>query len=177
MAYYHTGDEADANKALAVLEQAGLSLYKKYLGIEPRDTPVHLASTADEYVRMVNFPGGKENVAIGDGSAPDGKIYLYKPFEKTISGKTEGMIVHEGVHAAIYQYLGQDRMQYLPGFLNEGSAHYLEYVFKAGPEFAPLDHIYYSDLLIKGIKTGSPKLLGFHENDLILCIEESYLKD
>jgi len=35
---------------------------------------------------------------------------------------------------AIYQLLGQDIIRYLPGFLNEGLAHYLEYVFKAGPE-------------------------------------------
>lgn len=161
--YYHTGDETNANKALAVLEQGGLSLYKKYLGFEPGGIPVYLASTADEYVRIADFPGGKEHVEAGDGSSPNGRIYLYKPFDDTRPGKTEGMVIHEGVHAAIYQFLGQDRIQYLPGFLNEGSAHYLEYVFKAGPKFGPLDQIYHSDLLINGIKTGNPKLLGLEE--------------
>lgn len=161
-AYYHPGDETNANKALAVLEQGGLNLYKKYLGLEPKDIPVYLAVTPDEYVKIADFPGGKENVEIGDGSAPNGKIYLYKPFDDTRPGKTEGMIVHEGVHAAVYQYLGQD-IRYLPGFLNEGLAHYLEYVFKAGPGFNPLDQIYHSDLLVNGIKTGNPKLLSLEE--------------
>jgi len=161
--YYHPGDENNANKTLAVLEQSGLNIYKKYLGSEPKNIPVYLATTADEYVRIADFPGGKENVAIGDGSAPNGKIYLYKPFDDTRPGKTEGMIIHEGVHAAIYQLLGQDNIRYLPGFLNEGLAHYLEYVFKAGPEFVPLDQIYHSDLLINGIKTGNPKLFSLEE--------------
>lgn len=73
------------------------------------------------------------------------------------------MIVHEGVHAAVYNFLGQEKMGRLPGFLNEGLAHYIEYVFKAGPEFDPLDQIYHSDLLIKGSKTGNPKLLSLEE--------------
>lgn len=163
VAYYHPGDETNANKALAVLEQGGLDLYKKYLGFEPRTIPVYLAATDDEYVKIADFPGGKENVAVGDGSAPEGKIYLYKPFEETRLGKTEGMIVHEGVHVAVYQFLGKDRVQYLPGFLNEGLAYYIEFVFKAGPEFDPLDQIYHSDLLINGIKTGNPKLLSLEE--------------
>jgi|GEM_PF-2033313 len=163
VAYYHPGFENNANKALAVLEQGGLNLYEKYLGFEPKDIPVYLAATADEYVKIADFPGGMENVAVGDGSAPDGRIYLYKPFEETIPGKTEGMLVHEGVHATLYQFLGSDKIQYLPGFLNEGAAYYLEYVFKAGPEFDPLDQIYHSDLLINGIKTGNPKLLGLEE--------------
>ena len=163
VAYYHAGDENNANKALAVLEQGGLSLYKKYLGFEPEGIPVYLATSADEYVKIADFPGGKENVEVGDGSAPNGKIYLYKPFEDTRPGKTEGMIIHEGVHATIYQYLGQDKMQCIPGFLNEGSAHYIEYVFKAGPEFDPLDQIYHSDLLVDSIETGNPRLLGLDE--------------
>ncbi|HEY9206142.1 MAG TPA: hypothetical protein VIO58_09485 [Candidatus Methanoperedens sp.] len=163
VAYYHSGDETNANKALAVLEQGGLSLYKKYLGFEPKGVPVYLATSADEYVKIADFPGGKENVEVGDGSAPNGKIYLYKPFEETRSGKTEGMIIHEGVHAAIFQYMGQDKIQYIPGFLNEGSAHYIEYVFKAGPGFDPLEQIYHSDLLINGVETGNPQLLGLDE--------------
>ncbi len=161
--YYHPEDKENANKVMAVLEQGGMNLYEKYLGLEPKNIPVYLAVSVDEYVKIADFPGGKENVAVGDGSAPNGKIYLYKPFGETIPGKTEGMLVHEGVHAAIFQYLGSDRMQYLPGFLNEGMAHYLEYVFKAGPEFGPLDQIYHSDLLVNGIKTGNPKLLSLDE--------------
>jgi hypothetical protein len=102
-------------------------------------------------------------VAVGDGSAPNGKIYLYKPFGENIPGKTGGVIIHEGVHAAAFQFFGQDKMRYLPGFLNEGMAHYLEYTFKAGPQFDPLDQIYHSDLLIDGIETGSPKLLSLEE--------------
>lgn len=161
--YYHPDDENRANKALAVLEQGGLNLYKKYLGFEPKNIPVYLAATVDEYVRIADFPGGKEHVEVGDGSAPNGKIYLYKPFEETIPGKTGGVIIHEGVHAAIYQFMGQDRIRYLPGFLNEGSAYYTEYVFKAGPKFVPLEQIYHPDLLVNGIKTGNPKLLSLEE--------------
>lgn len=161
--YYHAGNDINANKVLAVLEQAGLDLYKNYLGLEPKGIQVYIAATADEYVRIADFPGGKENVAVGDGSAPNGKIYLYRPFEETIPGKTEGMIIHEGVHAVVYQFLGKDKIQYLPGFLNEGLAYYIEFVFKAGPKFDPLDQIYHSDLLINGIKTGNPKLLSLEE--------------
>jgi hypothetical protein len=45
--YYHPGDETNANKVLAILEQGGLNLYKKYLGFEPRDIPVYLAVSVD----------------------------------------------------------------------------------------------------------------------------------
>ncbi len=161
--YYHSEDETNANKSLAVLEQAGLPLFKKYLGLEPQPIPVYLATSVDEYVRIADFPGGKENVQIGDGSAPMGKIYLYKPFDDKTPGKVEGMIVHEGVHAAIFQFLGGNKIRFLPGFLNEGLAHYLEYVFKAGPDFKPLEQIYHVDLLTKGVKTGEPKLLSLPE--------------
>ncbi len=161
-AYYHPGDETNANKSLIVLEQIGLPLFKKYLGVEPKNILVYLAASVDEYVKIADFPGGRQNVKVGDGSAPNGKIYLYKPFNDT-SGKTEGMIVHEGVHAAVYQFLGTVKMRLLPGFLNEGLAHFIEYVFKAGPDFNPLEQIYHADLLIEGIKTGEPKLLSLTE--------------
>lgn len=162
VAYFHPEDEVNANKSLAVLEQAGLPMFKKYLGYEPNDINVYLTTSVDEYVKIAEFPGGRENVKIGDGSAPNGKIYLYKPFDDT-TGKAEGMIVHEGVHVAIFQLLGQDKMRFLPGFLNEGLAHYIEYVFKAGPNFDPLEQIYHSDLLINGVKNGDPKLLSIAE--------------
>ncbi len=161
--YYHTGDDKNANKALAVLEQAGMSLYQKYLGFAIQNIPVFLTSDIDEYVRIADFPGGKANVAVGDGSAPNGKIYVYKAFQESISGKTEGMLIHEGVHASIYQFLGKEKMQFLPGFLNEGFAHYIEFVFKAGENFSPLSQIYHSDLLIQGIETGTPKILSLDE--------------
>lgn len=163
VAYYHPKDEVKANKSLAVLEQAGLPLYKKYLGLEPQQIPVYLTTSLDEYVKIANFPGGRENVQVADGSAPMGKIYLYKPFDETTPGKTEGMIIHEGAHAAIFQFLGQDKTRFLPGFLNEGLAYYLEYVFKAGPDFKPLEQIYHADLLSKGVKTGEPKILSLSE--------------
>lgn len=163
VAYYHPDDDNNANKVLAVLEQGGSALYNEYLGFEPKDIPVYLATSVDEYVKIADFPGGKENVRVGDGSAPNGKIYFYKPFDDTRHGKTEGMIIHEGVHATIFQFMGTEKIQYLPGFLNEGMAHYLEYVFKAGSGFDPLDQIYHSDLLINGAKTGNPKLLGLEE--------------
>lgn len=163
-AFYHPGDEANANKSLALLEQAGVPLYQKYLGLTPKDIPVYLTTSVDEYVRVALFPGGKENVRIGDGSAPMGKIYLYKPFDDKTPGKVEGMIIHEGTHAVIFQLLGQDKMQALPGFLNEGLAHYVEFVFKAGgAKFNPLDQIYHADLLVSGIKTGNPKLLSLDD--------------
>lgn len=162
-AYYHPGDETNANKALAVLEQKGIPLYKEYLGYEPKNIPAYLAASVKEYVKIADFPGGESNVELGAGSAPQGKIYLFKPFNDAIPERVEGMIIHEGVHAAVYNFLGQDKMGSFPGFLNEGLAHYLEYVFKAGPEFDPLDQIYHADLLIKGSKTGNPQLLSMEE--------------
>ncbi len=163
IAYYHTGDETNANKSLAVLEQAGLDLYKKYFGLSSSNIQVFLAASAEDYVRIADFPGGIENTSIGAGSAPGGKIFLYKPFEDTVPERVEGMIVHEGAHAAIFQVLGKENAQYFPGFLNEGMAHYIEYVFQAGPNFDPLHQIYHSDLLISGTKTGNPKLLSLEE--------------
>ncbi len=162
LVYYHSEDDKNANKALAVLEQAGMLLYQKYLGFSNQNISVFLASDIDEYVRIADFPGGKENVAVGDGSAPNGKIYVYRAFQEGISGKTEGMLIHEGVHASIYQFL-EGKMQFLPGFLNEGFAHYIEFVFKAGENFSPLSQIYHSDLLIQGIETGTPKILSLDE--------------
>jgi len=161
--YYHNDSEINANKALAILEQRGVDLYRRYLGIEPKDIPVFLTTDIDEYVRVAEFPGGKENVQVGDGSAPNGKIYIYKPFEESDHDKTEGMIIHEGVHAVLYQFFGPYNMKNLPGFLNEGFAHYIEFVLKAGPDFNPLDQIYHSDLLVSSIQTGSPKLLSLDE--------------
>ncbi len=161
--YYHPQDEIKANKSLAVLEQAGLPLFKKYLGLEPQPISVYITTSVDEYVKIADFPGGRENVQVGDGSAPNGKIYLYKPFDETVPGKTGGVIIHEGTHAVMFQYLGQDKMQFLPGFINEGLAYYLEYIFKAGPDFKPLEQIYHADFLISGVKTGEPKILNLTE--------------
>lgn len=161
--YYHSGEETNANKTLAVLEQGGVDLYRKYLGLEPKNILVYLTADADEYVKIANFPGGKGHLEAGDGSAPNGKIYLYKPFQETGGNKSGGVIVHEGTHAVLYQFLGQDKIGSLPGFLNEGLAYYLEYIFKAGKNFSPLSEIYHSDLLVSGVKTGSPKLLDLAE--------------
>lgn len=160
--YYHVLDKERANRVLAVLEQAGKSLYSQYLGIE-KNTSVYIASTLDEYVEIADFPGGRENVQVGDGSAPQGKIYLYKPFESENDEKSGGVVIHEGVHAEIFQFLGQYKMRIFPGFLNEGMAHYIEYVFKAGANFKPLEQIYHSDLLVDGVKTGNPKLMSLDE--------------
>ncbi len=160
--YYHPASEKNANKSLAVLEEAGVPLYQKYIGLAGNKISVYLSTDLDEYVRVAEFPGGKENVQVGDGSAPNGQIFLYKPFEDN-SGKAEGMIVHEGVHAEIYHLLGQTGIRYLPGFLNEGLAHFTEYVVKSGPSFDPLKEIYHSDLLVKGVKTGNPKILSLDE--------------
>lgn len=161
--YYHPGEETNANKTLAVLEQGGVDLYQKYLGLEPKNILVYLTTDADEYVKIADFPGGKGHLEAGDGSAPGGKIYLYKPFQEAGGGKSGGVIVHEGTHAVLYQFLGQDKIGSLPGFLNEGLAYYLEYIFKAGKNFSPLSEIYHSDLLVSGVKTGSPKLLDLAE--------------
>lgn len=161
--YYHPESETNANKSLAVLEQAGLPLFKKYLGLEPKETSVFLITSLDEYVKKADFPGGKENVQIGDGSVSNGKIFFYRPFEEERLGKTEGMIVHEGTHGVVTQFLGEEGKKFLPGFLNEGLAHYLEYVYKDGPNFKPQEQIYHFDLLAKGVKTGEPKLLSLAE--------------
>ncbi len=161
--YYHPESEANANKSLAVMEQTGLPLFKTYLGFEPKKISIFLITSIDEYIQKADFPGGKENVQIGDGSVSNGNIFLYRPFEEDTSGKTEGMIVHEGVHAVINQFLGEEGRKNLPGFINEGLAHYLEYVYKDGPNFKPQEQIYHFDLLEKGIKTGEPKILSLTE--------------
>jgi len=160
--YYHPASIENANKVLSILEQSNSDLYNKYLGWKGNKILVFLTTDIDEYVKIAEFPGGKENVQVGDGSAPNGRIYLYKPFEENIPGKSAGMIVHEGVHAVLYQFLSSDII-YLPGFLNEGLAHYTEYVFKSGEEFLPLEQIYHSDLLVSGVKTDNPKLMSIDE--------------
>src|SRR4030042_6186678 len=38
--YYHPESETNANKSLAVLEQGGLPLFKKYFGLKPGQTVV-----------------------------------------------------------------------------------------------------------------------------------------
>ncbi len=160
IAYYHPRSETRANSALATLEQAGLPLYKKYLGIVPKEISIYLADKVDEYIRISDFPGGKEGVKVGDGSSPNGRIYLYKPFD-FLTLAQEAMVIHEGTHAVIYQFLGN--MRYLPSFLNEGLAHFIEYIFKSGPDFEPLREI--NPILIKAAKTGGPKILTISELD------------
>ncbi len=160
--YYHADSEAAANKVLAVLEQAGVSLYGKYLGAMTGKIPAFISTDVDEYVLVAGFPGGKENVAVGDGSAPNGKIYLYKPFGEN-SGKTGGVVIHEGAHAVAFQIMAQPNIQYLPGFLNEGQAYFNEYVYKAGKDFKPLEQIYFASLLEKSVKTGNPKTMNLEE--------------
>jgi len=160
--YYHAGDEANADKTLAVLDKAVGELYQKYLGITPPNTQVYLTQTVDEYVKVADFPGGANNVQVGDGSAPNGKIYLYKPFDDPKKG--EGVIVHEGTHAALWSFFGGGQgMEKLPGFLNEGLAYQIEFVYRAGANYDPLKEIYFADLLEKGIKTGEPRLMSLAE--------------
>lgn len=160
--YYHPADEAKANKALAILEQASLDLYQKYLGLKPEKILVYIADDINEYVKIADFPGGREQVQIGDGSAPDGNIYLYRPFGEFIPGKTEGMLIHEGTHATMYKFLGREGMGRLPSFLNEGLAHFMEYTFEYGKEFQPLDQMN-PDFWLKVIKTGNPALMTLNE--------------
>ncbi|MDH4358854.1 MAG: hypothetical protein OEV37_02855 [Candidatus Berkelbacteria bacterium] len=160
--YYHTGDDANADKTLEVLGQAVDQYYKTYYGITPQNTPVYLALTVDEYVKVADFPGGKENVQIGDGSAPNGKIYLYKPFDDPQKG--EGVIIHEGAHAAVYSFLGGGQlMENIPGFLNEGMAYHVEYAYNAGTDYKPLKEIYFVDLLRKAANTSTPALMSLDE--------------
>lgn len=160
--YYHTGDDTSADKTLTILDSAVSNLYQKYLGITPQNTPVYLAQTVDEYVKVADFPGGAANVAVGDGSAPNGKIYLYKPFDDPQKG--EGVIVHEGTHAALWSFFGGgEGMAKLPGFLNEGLAYFIEFVQKSGPNFDPFKEIYFADLLRQAATTGNPALMSLDE--------------
>ncbi|MCL5407231.1 MAG: hypothetical protein M1429_01925 [Patescibacteria group bacterium] len=160
--YYHTGDNTNADKTLDVLKKAVDQYYKIYYGITPQNTSVYLPLTVDEYVKIAEFPGGKENVQIGDGSAPNGKIYLYKPFDDPKKG--EGVIIHEGTHAAINGFLGGGQlMDNFPGFLNEGMAYHAEYMYNAGVDYDPLREIYFADLLKKAAKTSNPPLMSLDD--------------
>lgn len=160
--YFHKGDESNADKTLAVLNDSVNNLYNKYLGITPKDTPVYLTSTVEEYVKVADFPGGGENVKVGDGSAPGGKIYLYKPFDDPDKG--EGVIVHEGTHAALWNFLGGGQnMESLSGFLNEGLAYHMEYIYNAGADYKPMREIYFSDLMKKAANSGNPSLMSLDE--------------
>lgn len=160
--YYHTNDDTNADKTLDVLDKAVSSYYQKYLGITPQNTSVYLASTVDEYVQVAKFPGGAQNVQVGDGSAPEGKIYLYKPFDDPNKGR--GVIVHEATHAALWGFLGGGQaMEKIPGFLNEGLAYHMEYINNAGANYDPLKEIYYSDLLTKAAKSGNPPLMSLED--------------
>ncbi len=158
----HTGDDTNADKTLSLLDGAVTNLYQKYLDITPQNTQVYLAQTVDEYVKIADFPGGAANVQVGDGSAPSGKIYLYKPFDNPQKG--EGVIVHEGTHAALWSFFGGgEGMAKLPGFLNEGLAYFIEFTQKSGPDFDPLKEIYFADLLRQAAKTGNPALMSLQD--------------
>lgn len=160
--YYHTGDDSNADKTLNTLDGAVTDLYQTYLGITPQNTPVYLAQTVEEYVKIADFPGGAKNVQVGDGSAPNGKIYLYKPFDDAKKG--EGVIVHEGTHAALWSFFGGGQsMSKLPGFLNEGMAYNAEYIHNLGADYVPMQAIYFADLLKRAAKTGNPPLMNLEE--------------
>jgi len=161
-AYFHKDDLTNADKTLTVLDKAVTDSYKKYYGITPQNTSVYLTQTVDEYVKVADFPGGAANVQVGDGSAPSGKIYLYKPFEDSQKGK--GVIVHEGAHAALWGFFGGgEKMAKLPGFLNEGMAYHVEYINNAGADYDPSKEIYFTDLLKKAANTGNPALMSLDE--------------
>ncbi len=168
--YFHTGDDANADKTLTVLDKAVADLFQKYLGITPQNTLVYLAQSVDEYVKIAEFPGGASNVKVGDGSAPNGKIFLYKPFDDPDKGR--GVIVHEGTHAALWGFFGGpstdsgqggQAMDKLPGFLNEGMAYNAEFIFNAGVDYDPLKEIYFADLLTRAANTGNPPLMSLDE--------------
>lgn len=160
--YYHTGDDTNADKTLTVLDKAVADSYKKYYAITPQNTLVYLTLSVDEYVKVADFPGGASNVSVGDGSAPSGKIYLYKPFDDPKKGA--GVIVHEGSHAALWGFFGSgENMEKLPGFLNEGMAYHVEYILNAGAGYDPIEEIYFADLLKKAAKTGSPALMSLDD--------------
>jgi hypothetical protein len=160
--YYHTGDDLNADKTLTVIDEAVTTLYQEYLGITPQNTQIYLAQTVEEYVKVADFPGGAANVQVGDGSAPNGKLYLYKLFENPQKGA--GVIVHEGTHTALWGFFGGGQgMEKLPGFLNEGLAYMAEYVHKAGADFDPLKEIYFADLLKQAAKTGNPALMSLED--------------
>lgn len=160
--YYHAGDEANADKTLSLLDEAVTNLYQKYLGITPQDTHVYLTTSVEEYVKEAAFPGNAENVKVGDGSAPYGNIYVYKPYDDP--GKGKGVIIHEGTHAALWEFLGGGQnMENLSGFLNEGLAYHMEYIYKSGANYDPIKEIYFADLLKQAAKTGNPSLMSLDE--------------
>jgi hypothetical protein len=77
--FYHYGDDEDAANVLAVLEQEGVPLFRRYLGTEPAGIPVYLATEAGEYERLSGKPGGMPAVSAGDTSVNNGSIFLYRP--------------------------------------------------------------------------------------------------
>jgi hypothetical protein len=157
--YYHNDDDSDADRTLTVLEQAGVPLYQHYFGYEPSGIMILLTGSVDEYIAQSRYPGESRNVIPGSGNVRDGMIILFKPFGSDEPGHSDGMIVHEGSHAALYRYLGPDGYSHLPDFLDEGLAHHAEYVLIKGPAYDPLATIHGADILIQSLRTGSPYMM------------------
>lgn len=137
--YFHTGDEMNAGKTVQFLNEVAAPLYTIHLGLSPNDIRVFLTTTAQEYIERADFPGGAQNVQVGDGSVPTPDIYYYRPFERADTEEIEPVLAHEGTHATLRQYLGEDRFAALPSFLNEGIAHYVEYIHGNRADFDPVE--------------------------------------
>jgi len=77
--YFPTGDDEDAGYILAVLEQEGMPLFTQYLGTEPAQIPVYLATGTGEYGVKSGKPGKVPAISAGDTSVNNGSIILYRP--------------------------------------------------------------------------------------------------
>jgi hypothetical protein len=161
--FSHAGDTANADQTATFLEKTAFPFYQKNLGLTPSGINVYLTTTAEEYLTRAHFPGGLANIQIGDGSVPDDHIYFYRPFDDPTPGKTEEVMIHEGVHATLRQVLGPAAFATLPTFLNEGIAHYVETLFAEGKDFTPIEDVPFNDLLIQAAMTNNSPLIPLTE--------------
>lgn len=186
--FYIPGKEADTKAVLAILEKEGVPLYQKHLGIEPFKIPVYLAFEPEEYLTSSGYPFERGAVSPGSVSVNGGNIYAYmparsnpvcrlpgpflpegpwyavsalcRPYEGSRSCINGRGVVWAGASASVVQYLGPEDVRYLPYFLREGMARYVEYRYIAGPAFNPENQINGVIGLFPNATDGLPALMG-----------------
>jgi len=185
--YFHTGDDADAQAVLSLLEGRAAPRIEEDLGLEPAGIPVYIATVSEEYARISGIPEEiHQQGDAGAGSVNYGTLYLYIPKGTTISCPQEPRALHYGAKSAVltlfepgtgycscintkaivwgatYATLRRNfgpGGQILPEFFWYGLAHYEEYRTVAGPDFYPFDYAIGSNLLESSVQTGEPALM------------------
>jgi hypothetical protein len=77
--FFYTGDEVDAGAILAILEHAGVPMYREYFGTGPTQIVVFIETSPEKYTRLSGYPEESWSVSPGAVSVNYGQIFINQP--------------------------------------------------------------------------------------------------